>query len=89
MLKNARTLAMGGCLAALGTLSIVSVALGQEVEPPHNCKCGPVTLCSGVPVTAYTTCDYTQETCYCPVVYSEFGNCIESIGALCIEIVIP
>ena len=89
MMKNARTLALGGCLAALGTLSVVSVAMGQVFEPPHNCKCGPVENCAGVPITAYNTCDYTKETCYCAVVINENANCIESIAAVCRPIVIP
>lgn len=83
MIKNARTWAMGTSLAALGTLSIASVAVGQVWTPPANCFCGPVENCHGIEVEAENTCDYQAgEFCSCVPTLGPNG-CILSIAAIC------
>lgn len=84
MMKNARTWALGGCLAALGTLSIVGVAMGQGgFTPPNNCHCGPVAGCNGVPISHSTYCG-PEYACYCRVwTDPEQGDCITMPRAQC------
>lgn len=90
--KNARTLALGGCLAALGTLSVVSFALGQVIQPPHNCFCEvpAADACSGIKMTAATTCNYPYQACTCAAIRDlENGGCVESLAALCVDVPTP
>lgn len=95
MMKNARTLALGGCLAALGTLSAVSAVLAQGpiITPPHNCFCEvpAADACLGVKMTAATTCDYAAgKLCSCRVIRDvENGGCVESLAALCVDAPTP
>ncbi len=84
MMKNARTLALGGCLAALGTLSIVSVAMGQVPQPAHNCFCEvpAADSCSGVKITASAHCNYPEEYCRCFAIKGSSG-CVQGLIATC------
>lgn len=84
MMKNARNVALGGCLAALGMVSMASVAFGQVITPPNNCFCGPVNNCAGVPISAATRCNFEAgEFCFCQTLVSEEG-CVLAIAALCV-----
>lgn len=85
MMKNARNVALGGCLAALGMVSVASVAFGQIIiTPPNNCFCGPVNNCAGVPIRAEARCDFEAgEFCFCQTVVSP-ECCVLAIAALCV-----
>ena len=88
MMKNARTWAMGASLAALGTLSITSVALAQGgLQQPHNCFCEVPAedSCSGVKITASAHCNYPEEYCRCFSIPSNDPNddCIQGVIASC------
>lgn len=88
MMKNARTWALGASLAALGTLSIVSVALAQGgIQQPHNCFCEVPAedSCVGVQMTASTRCDYSSQMCSCAVVRDEETGCVEALSAHCVD----
>lgn len=82
MMKNARTLALGGCVAALGTLSVVSVALGQIITPPNTCACPPTTACDGSTLTASTPCPWWAD-CYCVWHLDPDTGCVIGLEAKC------
>lgn len=82
MMKNARTLAMGGCLAALGALSVVGMAMGQVPTPPDNCHCGPVDDCNGIPMRHSTYCP-PGFACGCNGIKHPTQNCLVGLEAVC------
>jgi len=86
MMKNARTLAMGGCVAALGTLSVVSVALGQVITPPHNCFCPPTVACDGSTLTASRYCPFPAP-CYCYAILDPDTGCVIALEIECDDLV--
>lgn len=85
MIKNARTWAMGASLAALGTLSVVGVALGQGGwTPPDNCHCGPVDDCNGIPMRHSTYCE-PGWACACNGIEHATEDCFVGLEAICYQ----
>lgn len=82
MMKNARNVALGGCLAALGMVSVASVAFGQVITPPDNCHCGPINDCDGIPMSHSTYCA-PGWACGCVGTKSQSQDCFVGIQAIC------
>lgn len=80
---NAHSVGFAGCVGVLGLLTTATVALAAG--PTHNCVCGPVTSCSGIPMTDSTDCPVGQQ-CSCTGVWDPILECWSSIEAKCVVV---
>lgn len=80
-IRIASNLVVGGFCAVALSLGAVSMAFA---DTHHNCFCGPVDDCNGIPITASTYCTYGF-WCTCEVLWSDTEPpCILGLIAKCL-----